>query len=273
MAMVAPLVVSIIALNKSNQAIREKRRPKLDVTAVVVDKTKLKVYAGTHSDMLSDKVNPVSSLDKKVYNELTDESNFGANKIFSYNEEKHLLINLIPKDATKEDIEKYVVIGFSALEVELEYEKNTIGSIELANGYTLISRKEAIPPETRLGVNFLLNKEESSNGKLIIPVIYLSLKDNHKAKLLDRVLLETNTENQRVDMLTVKNPLMWLGFEETGYLLRVSTISNDTFDYSFIMTVDPNKFYMHPIFYEDKFFRKRANEAAKGTGKKNIIQE
>jgi len=264
--MVASLVISVIALVKSNKAILEKRRPWLDVVGVAVDRSKLEVFIGTESEMPKDKITKEfrvlkEKLSEQDCKELLSNKNFERNFIFSYEKENHWVINFIPRKTKPHVIDESIVIGFNALEVELEFEKRVIREIELIYGFTLIDAQNVIPSSTRLSVNFQLKKEQTENGKLTIPFAYASLGDHKKTQLLERKLLSPGENPNRINVLTCETPMKWLGFKETGYVLRLTTINNDIFDYSVIISSKVRECYLHPISNNSKLFRERVKKA------------
>jgi len=296
-AMIASVVMSILALYKSNQAIREKRRPEFDVAGLAIDYSKLEVYTGTTSVIPESKRKDYAmlrnELEKTDYKELTKKKNSESNMAFHYKNDKHWLINFIPKKGSRRTrqnlIDESIVIGFNALEVDLDFSKKTIREIELIQAYTVGTDHEVISSKTRLNAKFLLNQEQTNNGKLTIPFTYVSLSNHPKAKLLERKILlldkynaedlatatetsETLTEeSSRIDILTDENPIRWLGFVETGYVLRLTTTSNYSFDYSFVITVKDKKCNVHPISSDSKFFQQMAKSAKRRIGKRGCI--
>ena len=275
--MVASLAISIIALFKSNQAIREKRRPRFDVVGLAVDRFKLEAFIGTESEISKEKVTKEFRLLKEKlsnhdYNELLSPKNFERNFIFPYEKENHWIINFIPRKTKPNVIDESVVIGFNALEVELEFDKRAIREIELIYGFTLIDAQSVIPHSTRLSVKLPLKKEQTEKGKLTIPFAYVSLGDHKKHQLLERKLLSQGEKANRIDVLTSEIPMKWLGFKETGYVFRLTTISNDTFDYSVIISSKTKDCYLHPISNGSKLFRERVKKA-KTKWWKRIVQK
>jgi len=271
-AMITSLTISIIALLKSNQAIREKERPMFDIFGLSVDFSKLEVFAGTNTG-LSGQVKTLAEFrNLSNYKEIINRKNFENNFTFSYNDEIHWIVNLIRKKTKPNLIEESVVIGFNALQVELTFEKQKIRDIELIYGFTLIDAQNEIPSTTRHSTKFSLNSEQCRSGKLTIPFTYASLANHKKKELLDISLQHKENKAPNIDVLTSENPMMWLGFKETGYVFRLTTTSNVTFDYSVIITVGSKKCYIHPISANSNLFLERAKIAKKLTGK-NVIQK
>jgi len=286
-AIVASLIMSIISFLRSNEVIREKHRPSFDIVGLRIDRTKLEIFAGVNAEILDKEkttnLEELKKLPNNDYKKLMSYKNFENNIDFSYKQEKHWVINFISRKTKKRifkrktklrDIEDSVLIGFNALIVDFEFDKKIIRDIELILGFTLTFTRDRIPSSTRINANFKLSKEQCNSGKMTLPVSYIcstgGVENNKKAQLLERKL--TNSGEDKINLLDYEDPIPWLGFKETGYLMRVTTTSNDTFDYSVIITVEEKRCYIHPISDNSKLFFERAKDAKKETGKR-VIQK
>lgn len=273
-AIIASLTMSIIALVKSNQTTIERHRPTFDIVGLSIDRSKLEVFIGAEISVSASETKPLEEIKKsneRFFSDLTSPDKFMSNINFTYGNTEHWMINLIPKKTKPKTIDDNAVIGFNALEIEFEFSKNSIKKMEIMNGFTIFNSQEVVSSRISHRAKFKLSNNQRKSGKLTIPITYVSLEIHEKVSLLTDKLNNIN-DGARLNILDSDNPKSWLGFDKTGYLVKLTTIENYPFYYSMIINPGKKNGIIEPISNGSVSFLEGAKAAKVASGEKKVIQ-